>query len=139
MKRWEVCFQNEAPKCFDDSSQAACEIVQNEDYINGLEVDIDQTIDGCYGHIEINGTDYWASNILKELDEDAYDSYLSSERGYVAEANQDYVCDTLDRMDDGDEESFEGGICVRCFEESDEDDSDEDPRSDGLLGIFDIV
>lgn len=140
--RWHVRFRNYGTpreQEFDNAADAASAIVSNDSYIENLDVDVDEALDECYGRIEINGDTYWASRILRELNEDSYYEFRSAEQNSVAENNQDYVEDTLDRMDNGDEESFEGGIVVTCIEEDDEDEDDEDPQAEGFYEIFDYV
>ena len=136
--KWEVKFRYGEPQIFDDSNSAACAITENEEYIGDLDVDVDESLDECYGRIQICGTDYWASQILKELNETQYYEYLDDERRSRAENDRDWVEEQLDKMDDGDEERFEGGIRVTCFED-DEDEDDEDSHAEGFLEIFDYA
>lgn len=137
--KFEVKFRYGDPQVFDDANSAACAITENEEYIDDLEVDIDDYIDESYGHIEISGQDFWASRILYELNQDLYYEIQSDERRNTAENNLDYVEDTLDRMDDGDEESFEGGIRVTCFDDGADEDEDNDDDHEGFMSIFDYA
>ena len=135
--KYEVRFRYGEPQLFEDSNAAACAITGNDEYIDGLEVDVDEAIDDSYGRIEICGETYWASRILRELDEYQYDQYCAEERRNCAENNVDYVEEMLDRMDDGDEESFEGGITVTCFEDDEDEDTEE--SDDGFMEILDYA
>lgn len=135
-QKWEVRFRYEEPQIFDDANEAASAITSNESYIDDYEVDIDEAIDDNYGSIEINGQTFWASTILKEMAEDSYWDYARSEREYYADESTGDVENTLERMDDGDEESFEGGIRVVCRYE---EEYDEELPVDGFMEVLDYA
>jgi hypothetical protein len=137
--KFEVRFRYGEPQIFADANSAACAITENEDYIDDIEVDIDDYLDESYGHIEICGEDFWASKILYELYQDRYYEIQNDERRNTAENNLDWVEDTLDRMDDGDEESFEGGIRVICFDDGEDEDEDDEDERDSFMSIFDYA
>ena len=115
LQQWEVRPRYGEPQVFDDTDNAATFITENEEYIDELEVDVDEYIDDCYGSIEICGERYYASRILYNLDEYRYEEVREEEKRNCAENNAEYVSDELSVMDDGDEKSFEGGISVVCF------------------------
>ena len=123
--QWEVKARYGPPETFDDANEAAEHITSNEEYIDELEVDIDESLDESYGSIEIRGQDFSASQILYALNEDSYYDAQREEREYCAEGNADWIADQLGGMDDGEELHFEGGITVTCFGVRDEDDDDD--------------
>lgn len=123
---YEVRRRYQQPQMFSDEYDAADEIIADEYYIEDQEVDVDESIDDCYGRIEICGTEYWASRILKELDENVYYEYLEDERRNYAENNRDYVAEQIRALDAGEEYNCDGGITVTAIEVLDEDDDEED-------------
>lgn len=123
---YEVRRRYQQPQMFSDEYDAADEIIEDEYYIEEQEVDVDESIDECYGKIEICGTEYWASQILKELDENAYYEYLDDERRNYAENNRDYVAEQIRALDAGEEYNCEGDITVTAIEVPDEDDDEEE-------------
>ena len=123
---YEVRRRYQQPQMFSDEYDAADEIIADEYYIEDQEVDVDESIDECYGRIEICGTEYWASRILRELDENVYEEYLDDERRNYAENNRDYVAAQIRLLDAGEEYNCEGGITVTAIEVLDEDDEEED-------------
>ena len=138
-RKYIVKTRYDAPKEFDDSSDAATYITEDENYIDELEVDVDEFIDEAYGHIDIGGSEYWASQILKNLDEYVYNEMEQEEKRNCAEGNTDYVSERLDAMCDGDEEWFEGGVKVTSIDQ-DEDDDNEDPVFDQEFGsVFEYI
>ena len=123
---YEVRRRYQQPQMFSDEYDAADVIIEDEYYIENQEVDVDEYIDECYGKIEIYGTEYWASQILKELDENVYYEYLDDERRNYARNNRDYVAEQIRLLDAGEEFNCEGGITVTAVEFPDEDDDEED-------------
>ena len=132
--QYEVRTRYGSPEIFDDAWDAASYITENDEYIDELEVDVDEYIDEAYGHIEINGTDYCASRILYHLDEEAYYDLQREEKRSYAENNTDWVADQIRCMDEGDEKSFDGGITVTCIAVMDEEDEKEDSSFDEEFG-----
>ena len=132
--QYEVRTRYGSPETFEDAWDAASHITDNEEYIDELEVDVDEYIDEAYGHIEINGTDYWASRILYNLDEEAYYDLQREEKRSSAENNTDCIADQIRSMDEGDELNYDGGITVTCIAVMDEEDEEEDSSFDEEFG-----
>ena len=124
--QWEVKTRYGPAETFDDASEAAEHITSNDEYIEEIEADVDGFLDESYGHIEINGEDYWASNILYNMDEDAYYEIKREVQRDYADGNTDWVAEQLESMEDGETKSFEGGITVACIGVPDEDDEEDD-------------
>ena len=124
--QWEVRTRYGPAETFDDARDAAEHITSNDEYINELEVDVDEYIDESYGRIEINGVDYWASSILYHMSEETYYDIQREYKEDCAEGNIDWVADQLESMEDGETRSFEGGITVVCIGVPDEDDEEDD-------------
>lgn len=134
--RYEVQFRGEEPQIFDDENSAACAIIENEDYIDDRDVDIDEYLDDSYGRIEIAGHTFYASRILYEMAEDTYYEIRDEEKRNEAENDCDWIADQLYRMSEGEVERFDGGIRVTCIG----DDEDEDDEGDDeIMSILDIV
>lgn len=114
------------PVDYDDAREAAEAITEDDSYVDYMEPDINESLDECYGRIEICGQDFWASNILKELDEDAYNDYYREEQVSCAQGDIDYVEDTLEGMSDGDEEHFAGGDIRVIYREGEEEEDEYD-------------
>ena len=132
--QYEVRTRYGSPEIFDDASDAAEYITSNDEYIDELEVDVDEYIDESWGHIEINGRDYEASRILYALNEEDYYDLQNEEKRSCAEGNTDWICEQIREMDEGDERNYYGGITVTCIAIHDEEDDEEDPEFDKEFG-----
>lgn len=134
----EVSAPYSSTEVFEDEYDAARYITELDTYIDNMEVDIDDNIDESYGRIEIAGIDFWASRILRELDETAYDEIYEEEKRNCAENDADWLAGEIRQMSDGDERDF-NGVTVRCYEEDEEEDEvDEDQKIDSdFSSIFD--
>lgn len=124
--QWEVKTRYGPAEVFDDSGEAAEHITSNEEYIEELEVDVDEYIDESWGHIEINGQEFWASRILYNLSEDSYYDIQREEKESCADGNTDWIAEQLESMEDGEEKAYEGGIRVTCIATHDDDDDEDD-------------
>ena len=108
-------------------------ITEDDNYIDNQDVDVDEYLDECYGSLEIGGTTFYASRIVKELDEDMYWEFYRDEQRNAAENSIDYVEGELERMSPDEVINFEGGVTVRCID--DEEDEDEESVS-GFAEVF---
>ena len=124
--QYEVKTRYGPAEVFDDADNAAEYITSNEEYIDELEVDVDESLNENYGSIEIRGRNYSASEILYGLNEDDYSDAHREEQEYCAENNADWVSDQIGRMCEGEDLRFEGGIVVTCIGIPDDDDDEED-------------
>ena len=139
--KWEVHFSYGNPMVFDNAGDAADSIIENDEYIDDMEVDTDEIFD-CEGQVSVAGVDYWPSSIVKALDEDRYYEAELEEKHYVAENNKDEVFSELEGMLTGDETRFPGRIRVRCIsgiDDEDEDEESEPEENEDLVEILNYV
>lgn len=122
--QYEVRQRNGPTDVYNDPDDVADRITTDEDYIHNLEVDVDESLDEGYGYLEIRGRQYYASAILRALDEDEYTDAIDDEQRYCAESNEEYVSDQVGRMREGETLYFEGGFTVLCIGIPDDEDDD---------------
>ena len=124
------------PRTYDDAYDATEAIVTDSNYIDNLDVNIDESLDEAYGMIEICGREYYASRILYELNEDEYDEYAQQEREERANDDQDWVAEQIQRLSEGEETSFGYGITVKAIE--DPEDEDDEQGDEDLHCVLDF-
>jgi len=137
---WKIMFPYSSPQLYENADEAAIAITSDENYIENLDVDIDDLLDSN-GRIDIYGESYWPSTLLKAVDEERYYEIVDEERRYTAENNKDDVADELERMLTDDEEEYPGRISVRCLRGTDYENEEENEfeENKGLTEVLDYV
>ena len=137
---WKIMFPYSSPQLYENADEAAIAITSDENYIENLDVDIDDLLDSN-GRIDIYGESYWPSALLKAVDEERYYEIVDEERRYTAENNKDDVADELERMLTDDEEEYPGRISARCLRGTDyeEEEENEFEENKGLTEVLDYV
>ena len=124
--QWEVKPRYGPVEVFGDARDAAEHITSNEQYIDELEVNIDENLNDEYGSIEIRGHEFTASEILYSMNQDDYYTAMQEDREFTAQNNVDSVAEQIGEMNDGEELSFEGGFTVTCIAVFDDDEEVDD-------------
>lgn len=139
---YEVTFPGHRTEVFNDEWDAASSISGSDDYIDGLEIDADENIDECYGRIEIAGQTFWASAILRELNEDLYYQCEREYRENYAENEQEWIAQEIRDLCDGGTAYFDGGITVLATEDEESentDDKEEEEESTNLAEDLELI
>lgn len=132
MKIWKIDDES----VFESAQEAADHICENNDDVCNTEM-YDDMLDECYGRFDIGGNGFYASTILKELDNSVYwsdyDEYKNeTEYEYAKELARD-----LERMSDGDEDCFYG-YEVKCIDDE-EDEEEEEEETDEVYDIAKVI
>lgn len=139
--KWEVHFPYGEPQIFDDADDAADAIIENDEYIDDMDVDVEEYFDS-EGQVNICGVSYWPSSIIRAIDEERWYDAQSEEKRYMAENSKDEVSGELEGMLTGDETRFAGRITVYCIsgiDDDDEEDESEVEENEDLVEILDYV
>ena len=114
--KWIISRKYWVTEEFDDARKAADHIMENcdEDYY-------DDMLDECYEDAIICGYRYSPSNALRKVDPIAYRCGRSDWEDF--EAGE--IADQLERMDDGETDSFYG-FEVECIDDEEEDEDDDE-------------
>lgn len=135
----EVPYDRNSPYECETSGEAAQIIVDSDEYRSNYELDyssFDDYIDECYGEIDICGINYYASKVLKDVDEYRYNEWYSEECSERASESQGDVEYELDRNETaGSTCWFYGNINATYYEEDEEDD-DEGHDQDEVFDCF---
>lgn len=109
-----------------DDIDDLCERLFDSDYYydNCDEDQLNEWIDECYDSVEIAGCTFYASAILRELDDYMYNELKNDWAHSQAESDSDYWYSTLNNMSHEDYEDI-NGYRIEYFEEEDEEE-DED-------------
>ena len=86
------------------------------DYLADCEDEYDEMLDECNDVVTVCGMTYSPSEVLKKVDPIAYRCGMAD----WADCERSDALYTIERMDDGDEEQFVGGITVRMVRTLDE-------------------
>ena len=96
-----------------------------DDYHYEDNDDFEEWVNEAYGHIEINGEEYWAYDILNNADDYNYRELRNSYCENENDNDRENAENELLSAEDGDEVYLHGNV-IHCYEENEEETGDYD-------------